>query len=625
MAEGISAGTAYIDIVPQMSKFASGVSSKLKGSLGKVRSLGNSIGAQLGVGISAAAAVELGKSSFEAFEGLEKSTKRWEFALKAIKKPKALDDLLSWSQDFSRSTGINQQAIVDMGSKLTIYGRQFFGSVGSKQASADITKLTGAFVNLGAATGKSGALLLRSLGPEILNDPKAASAQLLKYGALTDKQVDKVNKLVAAGKTQAATQLEINNVSKKFSGIAAAQATPLDKLKNLFNQLQLFIGQYVEKGVDAAINAGYAFVKWFHSASPVAEQFRKTLVKLRDAFDQAFQYIQKHPQFFKDLAIGIAAVAAATLVLTAAMVVLEAVASPVVLIVLALGALVAAFIYAYQNSQTFRTIVANAWTDLQKLIAAAVKAIKAEIADVSAWIKSHMNDIRTAIYVVQQVVKNLVAQFKADWPEIRNALKAAVSIAIGELKLLKDQIVTVGNVIGDLARLVSDIAHGRWSDAWNQVKNVVHDALGGIKKMVGDVASGLGGAFADIIKIPVDAVIGKINGIKLSWGGFHGHGGFSFQPFDIPMLAKGGRTTKGMPYIVGDGGEPELFVPDSNGTVIPRSKLAGVSSSGAGGGMMQAVIVLDDGTKLSGYVRTLARDEDDKGATHNADRGKMRR
>ena len=34
--------------------------------------------------------------------------------------------------------------------------------------------------------------------------------------------------------------------------------------------------------------------------------------------------------------------------------------------------------------------------------------------------------------------------------------------------------------------------------------------------------------------------------------------------------AHGGPVTAGMPYIVGDGGRPEWFVPDQNGTIIPR-------------------------------------------------------
>jgi hypothetical protein len=42
----------------------------------------------------------------------------------------------------------------------------------------------------------------------------------------------------------------------------------------------------------------------------------------------------------------------------------------------------------------------------------------------------------------------------------------------------------------------------------------------------------------------------------------------------IPKLATGGLTSENKPYIVGERG-PELFVPSSNGRIIPNNKLSG--------------------------------------------------
>ena len=54
------------------------------------------------------------------------------------------------------------------------------------------------------------------------------------------------------------------------------------------------------------------------------------------------------------------------------------------------------------------------------------------------------------------------------------------------------------------------------------------------------------------------------------------------------LRAKGGPVTKGQPYIVGDGGRPELFVPQESGTILPRVPSAaptgGVSAASAGAG-----------------------------------------
>jgi hypothetical protein len=48
--------------------------------------------------------------------------------------------------------------------------------------------------------------------------------------------------------------------------------------------------------------------------------------------------------------------------------------------------------------------------------------------------------------------------------------------------------------------------------------------------------------------------------------------------------AKGGPVMKGQPYVVGDGGRPELFVPDSNGTIMPKVPDPGSARSAWSGG-----------------------------------------
>jgi hypothetical protein len=61
-------------------------------------------------------------------------------------------------------------------------------------------------------------------------------------------------------------------------------------------------------------------------------------------------------------------------------------------------------------------------------------------------------------------------------------------------------------------------------------------------------------------------------------GGLFGSGGFpetinvTSQIFGsgIPGRAGGGRVSAGMPYIVGENRQPELFIPDSSGTIVPR-------------------------------------------------------
>jgi len=51
----------------------------------------------------------------------------------------------------------------------------------------------------------------------------------------------------------------------------------------------------------------------------------------------------------------------------------------------------------------------------------------------------------------------------------------------------------------------------------------------------------------------------------------------------IPFLAEGGPAQAGKPYVVGEEG-PELFIPNSNGTVIPNDEMTSGGRGVKGGG-----------------------------------------
>jgi hypothetical protein len=75
--------------------------------------------------------------------------------------------------------------------------------------------------------------------------------------------------------------------------------------------------------------------------------------------------------------------------------------------------------------------------------------------------------------------------------------------------------------------------------------------------------------------------------------------GLNFFGGGIPGLAKGGPVENGSPYIVGEKG-PELFVPNTSGTIIPNNKL-GASSGGSGVSSTNVVVNVDaKGSSASG-------------------------
>lgn len=67
--------------------------------------------------------------------------------------------------------------------------------------------------------------------------------------------------------------------------------------------------------------------------------------------------------------------------------------------------------------------------------------------------------------------------------------------------------------------------------------------------------------------------------------------------------ASGGPVEAGETYIVGDGGRPELFVPDQSGVILPRvPSMAGAAPAGGGGGAGIVVNVYGSATKADGQA-----------------------
>lgn len=255
------AGTAYVAVVPNMANFSKQVSAGVGASAGGVRSAALSLGKVFGLALGATAIVAFAKHSLEAFDELEKASQRLRFGLQAIGQASSLQGLVDWAKSFSMQTGIAEATVVGMAGKLSNLGVTFFRAMGP-QAAGFLQKLTEGLTNMSAATGKSAEMLMRSLAPAILNTPLKAIPVLQKLGAITDEQAQKVKGLVAAGRLQAATQLEILDIQTKYNGAAAANATLTDKLKNVWNQLNISIGNFISTSL---VNV----VEWFSRLNPV--------------------------------------------------------------------------------------------------------------------------------------------------------------------------------------------------------------------------------------------------------------------------------------------------------------------------------------------------------------------
>lgn len=201
--------------------------------------------------------------------------------------------------------------------------------------------------------------------------------------------------------------------------------------------------------------------------------------------------------------------------------------NPIFLVVAAIVALVAIFVVAYKNSETFRDIVDGAFTTVRNVIVG-----------VFEWVRDH-------------------------WPLL-------LAILTGPIGLAVLAIVTHWDTIKNGFTAVKD---------W--IGNRIEDVVGfftGLPGRIAGVTSGMWDGIKNAFKGAVNAIIDFWNGLEFRIPGFKvgpvGFDGFTLGVPDIPRMAAGGFAASGSPYIIGELG-PELFVPGASGAVVPNSALGG--------------------------------------------------
>lgn len=109
------------------------------------------------------------------------------------------------------------------------------------------------------------------------------------------------------------------------------------------------------------------------------------------------------------------------------------------------------------------------------------------------------------------------------------------------VKSIKDFIGDIQKVLGGIIDFIRGVFTGNWQRAWQGIVNIFGGIFGGIK---------------DLIKAPINAVIGAINKVIGGFNKLRSVAGKS-QVSTIPLLARGGIVSSGS-AIVGDAG-PELL------------------------------------------------------------------
>lgn len=175
-------------------------------------------------------------------------------------------------------------------------------------------------------------------------------------------------------------------------------------------------------------------------------------------------------------------------------------ANPFVLIVSAIGALIAVFVVLYQSNEDFRAKVTEIWTSIEGTFKSTLESIKTTVTEI--------------ITGVIEFVKTQLDNLKTYWAENGEQIKANVVTAFG---IVKETITSVVQAILDFVKPQLDKIKTFWSENGSQILEAVTNAFKGIMAVIEFIMPAIKfvietvwGAIKQVISGALDVIMGVI-------------------------------------------------------------------------------------------------------------------
>lgn len=391
---------------------------------------------------------------------------------------------------------------------------------GAAQNMGDTTQ--GAFANMGAALGRFGAVLLDKVFPMIGDAFRGITDWL---DTMTDR-AEPIGEIVADafGRAQQAVQ--------DLAGWFKRDLLPV--LKEVWEIVKGAFLQAVQTVKDALDEAGF-------SAGKAGDGIKNGIVSALQTLGPILAgvitgiasftvWVIQNREMLADLAVIVGSVIAAWAAYAKTMAIVKAVtavvnavmmANPIGLIIIAVVALVAAFVVLWNRFEGFREFWLNGWEKIKQVAEDIVNWFKS----VPGWFKDQFDR-----------VSNFFNQFRTSWGNVWNGIKALVTGAWNAVRTTiqngVDRVRAILNVIGDFIRsfLKNPIATMRnlftsfgttmanlSSNLWNRVKNAfisgVGDAIRSVSELPSRASQALSNAPTALLNAGRQIIDGFIQGL----------------------------------------------------------------------------------------------------------------
>ncbi|MFS0594233.1 hypothetical protein AB1L05_21900 [Cytobacillus horneckiae] len=334
--------------------------------------------------------------------------------------------------------------------------RNAFSSVG--QDVGQITEAMGNIVQAGYKTEKEINKIAKNISGAIVKYGETFTAEGLAESITTTTQLGEVTGQLTDLLEKEGVNVEKFNEKLQGMGSEAERANYVSKI--LSDQgLNSMYQKYLEMNPEITKNAKEQ-QEMQDALSDLSVILTPLVTKVTEFITKIIEWANENPKL--TLGIGVAAAALGGLVTAVSILApiigalipliagtgttLGAILSPILLVVGGIGLLVAAFITAYKNSETFRDIVHKTFNAIKEIITEVmeivvtylqekletIKQFWAENGDqILQAVKNVFNGIKAVIEFVMPFVKELI---KSTWEAIKNVFDGALNIILGLVK-----------------------------------------------------------------------------------------------------------------------------------------------------------------------------------------------
>ena len=333
-------------------------------------------------------------------------------------------------------------------------------------------------------------------------DLSSVNALLANTGSTWDDLQQKITASGGAAQQMADTQLD--NLQGQIT-----------ILKSALEGLAISFGELLMPAIKQIVGWVQKFVDWLNGLSEGTKKTVVTIALLAAALGPVLIVIGKVISAVGTIMTIVPKIAGVINTVKGAFAVLNTtmLANPIVLIIAAIAALVAAFIYLWNNCDGFRQFWIDLWENVKQVAITVWNAIKAFFSQV--W-----EAIKTIFSTVFEVIKTLVTTYfnlyKTIIETVFNVIKTVITTIWNAIKgvfttvfnVIKTLVTTYFNIYKTIIQTVLTVSQTVITTVWNTIKTVITTVLNAIKTIFSTVWN----AIKTIISAVVSGIKGLITG-----------------------------------------------------------------------------------------------------------------